>query len=477
MVGRFGRLGSRSVAFRLTLTLAAAIAFSLIVLFISFYLFLKAGLENRSDNWLRDKANEFSELVQAGGPGVMQAEFEREASSIGPRKILFRLIGRHGRLIAASDDSAFRSVGVDPTSVEKAAEGTPVFKTVPVEGRNYHARDFYASLEPGLTLEVVRYLGDDEDLLEDLRQSFWMSLFIVLIASSFMGWLLARRTIARVENVTNTAVEISNGSLESRVPVTGRGDEIDRLALTFNRMLERIQLMVTEMRQVNDNIAHDLKSPLTRIRGLAEMTLTGGGGDGDYESMAASTVEECDRLLEMINTMLDISEAEAGMARLRLEAVDLGALARDACDLFQPAAEERGLTLHFGGDGRFPVLGDTARLQRVVANLLDNAVKYAYRDGKIGVAVREEKGRTFLIVSDCGPGIPGEEIDRIFDRFYRCDQSRSQSGSGLGLSLARAIAKAHGGNLTAESTVGKGSVFTLVLPAVRAERSGDRAIK
>lgn len=456
-----------SVAFRLTLALSGAIAFSLIVLFISFYLFLKAGLESRTNKWMVDKAKEFSELVQSGGPGVMRPEFEREASAIGPRTIMFRLIASDGRVIASSDDSEFGSVGVDAVMVKRAEAGKNVFERVPVRGRNYHAMDFYARLEPGLTLQVVRYLGNEEDLLEDLRQSFWASLLVVLLASSLMGWLLARRTIERVENVTRTAMAISSGSFESRVPVTGRGDEIDRLASTFNRMLERIQVMMTEMRQVNDNIAHDLKSPLTRIRGAAEMALTGRDGAAEYETMAAGTVEECDRLLEMINTMLDISEAEAGMAGLDLRRLDLHDLARDACDLFQPAADERRLTLRCSGEGTATVMGDTARLQRVVANLLDNAVKYAFPNGEIVVAVFEEDGRAVLTVSDRGPGIPPAEIDRIFDRFYRCDQSRSRPGNGLGLSLARAIARAHGGDLTARSRVGEGSVFTLILPATR----------
>ena len=242
-------------------------------------------------------------------------------------------------------------------------------------------------------LQAAKYRGDDQELLEDLRQSFSVSLLLVLGVSGLLGWLMARRALAGVEAVTDTARAIAaEGSLDRRVPLRGGGDEIDLLAGTFNDMLDRIRHILTEMGEMTDAIAHDLKSPLTRMRGQAELALTGtpaarAGDDaasGDLETLAAGVIEECDRLIGLIDDMLDLSEAEAGMARLRLGAVDLAAMVREAVELFEPSAEERGLTLRATGLAEVTVSGDARKLQRLLANLLDNALKYTPGRGHRG---------------------------------------------------------------------------------------------
>jgi signal transduction histidine kinase len=275
---------------------------------------------------------------------------------------------------------------------------------------------------------------------------------------------MARRALQGVEEVTQTATEISKGALETRVPVKARGDEIDRLATTFNSMLDRIHALITGMREMTDNIAHDLRSPISRIRGFAEMTLTTRGSLDEYETMAANTIEECDRLLGMINTMLDITETEAGAGRTTREAVDLSALVQDARELFQPLADDKGIALAADVPAGVLVLGDVQRLQRMVANLLDNAVKYTAPGGRVTVTMRSDARTVFVTVSDTGIGISESDLPQIFNRFYRGDRSRSQAGSGLGLSLAQAIASAHGGSITVSSSPGKGSTFTVTLP-------------
>jgi heavy metal sensor kinase len=275
---------------------------------------------------------------------------------------------------------------------------------------------------------------------------------------------MARRAVSGVEEITRTAQGISAGTLGKRVPVKGRGDEIDQLAMTFNQMLDRIQTLVTEIRQMGDNIAHDLKSPLTRIRGSAEVTLTTGRSLAEYEGMAAGAIEECDRLLSMINTMLMISRTEAGVEKPAREAIDLAALVREACELFGSPAEDKGLTLRCTVPEPCGIVGDHRMIQRLIANLLDNAVKYTPAGGQVEVTVSREGGGAVVTVSDTGIGISPADLPRIFDRFYRCDRSRSVAGTGLGLSLARTIARAHGGEITVASRPGEGSVFTVTLP-------------
>lgn len=244
----------------------------------------------------------------------------------------------------------------------------------------------------------------------------------------------------------------------------GRGSEIDRLATTFNGMLDRIQALVTEMKEMTENIAHDLRSPVTRIRGIAEMTLTTGKTIDEYEAAAANTVEECDRLLEMINTMLYISEAEATAGKLTMEEVEMTRVVRDACELFQPVAEDKGVSLvaHIGSG--LKVRGELQGLQRMVANLIDNALNYTRCPGTVTVSVNGNEKHGVISVEDTGIGIPEEEISRIFRRFYRCDRSRSRPGVGLGLSLVKAIVQSHRGQITVTSTPNVETIFTVTLP-------------
>lgn len=287
---------------------------------------------------------------------------------------------------------------------------------------------------------------------------------ILLVFAALIGWFMSRRALQGVEEVTRTAGDISKGALGQRVHVKAKGDEIERLATTFNYMLDRIEALIKGMRELTDNIAHDLRSPITRIRGINEMALTNGKSVDECNTMAANTIKECDRLLEMVNTMLDISEAETGASKLEMEKTDMAKLVRDACELFQPSAEEKMVTLFSEISDNAFVYGDIQRIQRMVINLLDNALKYTLSGGTVTVSVYGDERQVVLSVNDTGIGISKQDLPHIFNRFYRCDQSRSQPGLGLGLSLAMAIARAHDGNITATSSLGKGSKFTITLP-------------
>jgi signal transduction histidine kinase len=198
------------------------------------------------------------------------------------------------------------------------------------------------------------------------------------------------------------------------------------------------------------------------------VTLTGEKSMGDYEGMAASTIEECDRLLDMINTMLMISKTESGVNKLSREEIDLAGLIREACELFEPTAEDKKVSLSCEVPTRSHFIGDTRVIQRMLSNLLDNAIKYTPPGGTVSVSLSENDERGVVItVEDTGLGISPSDLPRIFDRFYRCDQSRSKPGIGLGLSLAKAIARAHGGDITVTSLLNQGSIFTITLPTLK----------
>ena len=305
-------------------------------------------------------------------------------------------------------------------------------------------------------------------LREDFREYFGTMLVCVIVASALIGWAMAKRALSGVEEISRVATAISGGALESRVPLKGRRDEIDRLAGNFNSMVERMENLIKEMKEMNDNIAHDLRSPITRMRGFAEVTLTGSNSLPDYRAMASTVLEECDRLLAMINTMLDISEAETGLAALDLQRVDIEDMIRDVIDLFSPVIDAKGLRTSFQGVGPLIIEADVQKIQRVLSNLLDNAIKYTPQGGSIEVKAVGTDDEVRITVKDAGIGIPGPDLPHVFDRFFRGEKSRSEPGSGLGLSLARALVVAHGGKITATSAPGKGSQFFVILPKAQA---------
>jgi signal transduction histidine kinase len=257
---------------------------------------------------------------------------------------------------------------------------------------------------------------------------------------------------------------IATGHTDERVPVGPHDDEIDELTRLFNEMLEKIEGLVTGMRGALDNVSHDLRTPLTRLRGVAEMALAGREDPDRYREALADCVEETDRVLVMLNTLMDISEAESGAMPLRREPVRLADVATRAVDLYRDVAETKGVALSVEATSDAVVAGDRVRLEQVAANLLDNAVKYTPAGGHVFVEVSSDGPRATLRVRDSGPGIPAAELPDIWERLFRGDRSRTERGLGLGLSLVKAVVEAHGGTVSVETELGRGSAFTVYLP-------------
>jgi heavy metal sensor kinase len=448
----------------LTLVYAVTCAILSIAVFFIFYRVMISDMISAADDALTEELKEFSSLLVSKGVVSLREGMNRAALSAGTGKVFLRLLTTEGKEIVSSDLVPWQGIGINKTALQRLAQGKPVFETVKLPGGEHTARVIYGMAGPGVVLQIGRSLKDSEELLEDISQDFRSGTAMVLTLVALLGWFMARRALSGVKKVTQTALVISQGAMEKRVPLTGRGDEIDQLSQTFNHMLERIQSLIAKIRQVTDNIAHDLKSPVTRIRGLAEVTLTTGRSLAEYRNMTASTVEECDRLLGMINAMLEISEFEAGVANMNISQVDISTLIEEACDLFQPLAEDKGLVIKTKIPAQCLLHGDKNKLQRAVTNLLDNAIKYTPAGGIITVAAEEGKREVNISFHDSGIGIAADDLPHIFDRFYRADKSRSEPGAGLGLSLVMAIVQAHGGDIRVSSIPGAGSTFTIVLP-------------
>jgi heavy metal sensor kinase len=456
MSSRKTRKSRNTLAFRLTLWYAGI-----------FYMLVTSVIRDRTDQELMGQARRFAVLASTEGIEEAKKAVIAESQAAGVRKVFFRMLYADGVAFSSSNMSYWKDIGIHVNAIRELVEGADhVFETMDMPERGDEVRILYVMLGPGIILQIGEAMKEASGFLDAFRRIFIVTMAFLIVLAAGIGWFMAKRAVSGVEAVTRTARKISAGALGQRVPVNRRGDEIDQLAVTFNEMLDRIEALIKEMKEMSDNIAHDLKSPITRIRGSAEVTLSTSGSMEEYENMAAGTIEECDRLLDTINTMLMISRTESGVDRPSSEKMDAAELVREACDLYEPAASDKGIILNCHIEEGIATAGDKRMIRRMVANLIDNAIKYTPAGGQVDVRLsRSAADRVTLTVSDTGTGISGEDLPRIFDRFYRGDRSRSEAGLGLGLSLARAIARAHTGDITVTSTPDKGSIFTVTLPA------------
>lgn len=460
---------SRSLAFRLTLWYAVLFVATLCLAFTIIYFLLSLEFSERTDRALERQIDHFTAMLAIKDLESVKEAALIETQAAGEKDVFIRLLLPSGEAFLTSSMSHWRDLDVNTKSIRRLLEGDLTVKeTVTLQNPGRDVRIIYAFIDPGIIMQYGQSVAGNKRFLAALVRIFAAAMAGLLVVAVVIGWLLSRRALAGVAAVTHTARSISSESLRERVIVAkGHGDEIDQLAAAFNTMLDRIEDLVTGMREMSDNIAHDLRSPITRIRGLAEVTLTTDAAPTDYETLAGDTIEECDRLLDMINTMLLISKTEAGVGQMQLEVLDLAAIVSEACALFSPMAEDRQIILTGHTPQPLMFTGDLKMMQRMIANLLDNAIKYTNTGGQVRVSADKmnDANQICVIVQDTGHGISPADLPLIFKRFYRCDQSRSLPGTGLGLSLARAVARVHGGEILVSSTPGEGSTFKIVIPS------------
>ena len=453
-----------TTTFRLTVWYLGLFSTLSLAVFGSVYILLSNHLHDQTDSKLMDTAFEFRELYQQHGIQALREEFRRESESQGTERVFFELQSTSGKPLIASGSEEWFSRKVSSRGKHIVKSGEHEFYTVALPQHRHKVRILSMPIGDGNILKIGSTLAGDELLLERYRETFGTALLIMVICGGIVGWLLARKAMSGVKKVTETASRIGKQDFAQRVEVTDEGMEINRLVHSFNNMLERIESLLNELQQITDNVAHELRTPITRIRGIAETTLKINGSIDEYREMAATVIDDCDELVEMISTMLEISRTDTGVAKLTLEPVNITKLIEDAADLFEPAADDRRIKINVAAPAQnITVQADLQKLQRVIANLLDNAIKYSQPGGTVCLSAGTHDKLVEIEISDDGPGIDDREIDRIFERFYRCDKSRTTPGSGLGLSLAQTIIKAHSGSITVTSSK-SGSTFSISLP-------------
>ena len=455
----------KTLTFRLTIWYVILFSFFSVLVFSIVYISLVEHLSERLDTELLNEARELKCLYVSHGLDALKAEFSREAKSQGTNRIFYRLISPDLKIILTTYSPYWSKLLKDKRFLLLAKDNTHMFHTLKIPGHHYYVRIICERLPDGNILQIGMTMKDNERLMEKYRETFATAFAVMLICGTLIGWFIVKGAIKGVQRVTNIVATINASDLSSRVPLKNEGLEIDELANSFNKMLDRIEKLVTELKEVTDNIAHDLRSPITRIRGIAETTITGNENINNYREMTLLVIEECDRLIELINNMLDISQIQAGVAKLVKEKINIVKIIKDASELFQPVAEDKNITinLHLPTKSIF-IYGDKSKIQRSIANILDNAIKYTLDGGKIDISLYCKKDLIEIEIKDTGIGISKQDLPRIFDRFYRCDKSRASQGNGLGLSLALAFIKAHGGDIKVSSKLGQGSTFNILLP-------------
>lgn len=366
----------------------------------------------------------------------------------------------------------FQSKGLSPSpqALDNAAQGLPTFETLPSYG-SYPVRVLTKPVIVAGRVSNLVQVGMSMENLFKTRRRFLLILasmlpFGILLAGGG-GWLLAHRALRPVDRMTRTAQRISGEHLSERLQETGSDDELDRLAKTLNDMLGRLDQAFHQMRQFSADASHELKTPLTILKGEMEVALRTPRSPEEYQSVLKSGLEEIDRIDHLVEGLLLLARADAGVLRLDLQPVAFDKLVRETCEQMKVVAQTRAVDLRTGSLEPATVRGDIAHLRRLVLNLVDNGIKYTPAGGRVTLSLINRDDKAFLKITDTGVGLSEKDQLSIFNRFHRSTDTRSrdEKGVGLGLSIARSIAEAHGGRIEVESVLGQGSTFAVILPA------------
>ncbi|WP_200382937.1 ATP-binding protein [Thiococcus pfennigii] len=452
-----------SFAFRIAV-LHAALSVGSVVVLLGFFYWATAGyIDRETDATIEAEVQGLSEQYRLRGLVGLAAVIAERSAEAGDG--IYLLTDALGAPLVGNLDDWPEAAGdrVGWVGFRIAAPGGRDREATPARARVF-------VLPRGLRLLVGRDVGDLEATRALILGALAWGLGITVALALGGGLMMSRRIVRRLEAINDTSREIMEGDLARRIPRDGSGDDFDQLAANLNRMLTRIEELMSAVRQVSDDIAHDMRTPLTRLRNRLEEARAAAGDPAHRAEVIEQAVADVDGLLATFNALLRIARIEAGQSRGVSGPVDLSALLEDLGELYEPVAGERGLTLSVLPLPGVRVPGDRDLLFQALANLVDNAVKYASPGASIDLRLRLEEGTAMVIVADTGPGIPAALREKVFRRFFRADDSRATPGSGLGLSLVRAIAHLHGGRVTLEDNLpGLRVLFCLPMPRVQAD--------
>ncbi|WP_425418977.1 sensor histidine kinase [Oricola indica] len=429
------------------------VLFTACAVFLVFYMTGSAArfLVNETQNAVVDEVRDLGQVYRRAGLRVLVREIDRRSRRPGAN--LYIIADNTGRILSGN------VIALEPGVLDKEGwtENPFVYARFGddvdvIEDREKapHALAQVIVVNNGMRILVGRDLGEPQRFREIVRQALITALGVMALGGFLIWFFVGRRALQRIDRVSEASARIVAGDLSGRLPVTGANDEFDRLSASLNTMIEKISKLNDGLRDVSDSIAHDLKTPLTRLRNRAEAALARDGDDVKYRTVLEDMIGEADQLIKVFNALLLISRVEAGFSKQKLDDVDLSAIAGEVCELYEPLVEDAGMVLVNEVEGPLPIPGNRELIGQAVTNLIDNAIKYgATAGGKIIISASVDKATNTvrLSVADQGAGVADEDKERVKGRFVRLDESRTKPGSGLGLSLVSAIMSLHGGSL------------------------------
>jgi signal transduction histidine kinase len=462
----------RATAFRLTLAILGISAIGAgLVLGVVFWQVIKL-FDEETMQTIVDEARGLGDVYDQGGVRVLGEAIE--ARSRRPGSTLYLLTNSAGEPLAGN----LRQL--PPGFLDRTGFVYTRYEAIDGSTRNRTALAKIFPFPGGFHVLIGHDLADIARIGAVMIRALATSLIFLAGLAALGALFVARRVLRRIDAMNRSARAIMAGDLAQRLPVSGSGDELDRLAIGLNEMLARIADLMVGLREVSDNIAHDLRTPLTRLRNHAEEALRLDREAPEYRAALERTIEESDGLIRIFDALLLIARAEAGADRAGMTVFDLGAVATGVAELYEPVAEEKGFKLDVDAPPGLTLLGNRELLGQAIANLIDNALKYGATEAdsassnEIAIAARREGGNVVIEVADHGPGVSAADRQRVFDRFVRLEGARSRPGSGLGLSLAAAAARLHGGLVRLEDN-SPGLKVVVTLPAVGAALPAPRA--
>ena len=459
----------RSIRTRITLWYTSLLALTFLVLGAIACTLVALTVYEETDSALRSVAVALAEQTKSQTERLPPevGEIFRRFFGPFPTEPYFEQLDPGGNLRGGPQDRAV--IPLTPEAHHNAMAGIATFETLPSPGP-YPVRVLtWPVADKGQVISVVRVGMSRVNLYRTTRRFFIMMAILLPFALALAGgggWFFAHRALNPVNRMTETARRIGAGRLHERIELTGAGDELDRLADTLNNMLRRLDEAFTEMRQFTADASHELQTPLTILKGEIEVALRARRSEEEYTGILRSALEEVERIAALVEGLLLLARSDAGVLKLDRTTVDLTGLVEEVLGHMRTLAATRSVALKLGEIEPVEVPGDVNHLRRLLLNLVDNAVKYTPPGGTVKVSVTAREDRAIVAIADTGPGIPPDEEDKIFQRFYRSPEARAtgRSGSGLGLSIVKSITEAHHGTIALETTPGKGSTFRVSLP-------------